>query len=193
LLKPLKEIELIEVFTRIKDELTNEKAQKNKDEGSTPAKKEILLKEIIKGISKSENNIINELENVGVYLSDKYLRVVVCSFDLLYLTQVRQKEFQFIINATKEFCDINGLPVVLYMGYMVSILNSDMVISKTDAAGIINKYISYIEKVIEDEYGLQLSMAIGVGNLYKGIEGVPQSYGQALYAISGQYPKLKCF
>ena len=199
LLKPVGADELIKLVVRLKDEICNESARINREISASTVFNENLpyiqsrfVQNIIKNQSSINEDIQEKAEKIQVDLKGpKYEVAIIDIDDFLLLTEFssdKDKELlKFsVMNISEEILKSVASCIVCYseFDYLIALLNTSGNNSRSiyDAC----KEIQFCVK----KY-LKITVTIGLGNVYEGLNGLRKSFNEAVTALGDKAFKGK--
>lgn len=170
LLKPLIKGDFYDLMKQLVDELEKER---NADVDNLDYIEQMLL-DLTKGV---------ELEEYQKNWLAGYYRIIICAFHggmnkRESVSRFRQKVKDYL----NHFFEGRKVPFLFYSNHLIILIKWDRPISKLDIHQFVSRFHTYLEQAFSKM--IQGHFLIGVGNLATTIEGVADSYNQAIYAYS---------
>lgn len=179
LLKPILHDEFTQLFSKLKVELKQENTQQRDSSVLIP-----LLKE---SFSKDMEKPLLYLQQFGWGTLKHSFRTIVCSVELTGEDASDQNKLRLIYQEASQLCEQKKIPVLLHEKKIVLLIHSSEAMETQSIKSFIEALRQEIKHVCHTA-GFQCTrLSIGVSNVYRNLEGLHQSYGEAVYASNEQF------
>ncbi|WP_256759756.1 response regulator [Cohnella sp. WQ 127256] len=199
LLKPISPTDLVEALEKAKHKLLDRQNQerfldklKHQMKQAIPLLRENLVSDIMHHRT-TYNSILHQLEHLELYFpSDKFAVLLIEPMSFLGKLNSPEADRQLTLFAVRNICDeainetVSAYSVIGNTG-LVEILIS-FPSDTTDLHPLLNLVSERIQHVIQTH--LRISVIIGTGHIYSGLEQVQYSYREALLAFRFRAPLL---
>ncbi|MFD0958258.1 response regulator [Paenibacillus chungangensis] len=185
ILKPFNRDELVQTMTKIKEEFDDRDRKAKQEQFQRNQLKQLLLNDWINEEKPLDTQYMRRrLEEIDVTFSADHIQVVTIeagqlderweSIDNLDLCQFA------LINVWNDMMQQYGTSIV-FKGRDHNIIVILELRNQIDIQHVIKTYCNYVYNQLNQ------TVYVGVGNIYKGIENIHQSYKEAVIALRNQY------
>ena len=192
LLKPLKEIELSELISKVKAEL--ELLEFIKLNGTTSLNKtilnsiskEVILKKLLDGELNGNFAIEKYLDKYDLKFLKKPIRIALCNIE--FKEKFAEGIFmKSAINIGLLCLEKMGIPAIEHLGFIIMFLCGSNKIHKNKMLNILTNYKNFFEKELKKLGAAEYSITIGVSNLCNKWTQLSTLFNEALCSYKYKY------